>query len=242
MNVRPLVLATLAMAALTLGTGCSNKTAAERDSLVKQNKDLQSQLEQERAARAAAESRANAVTESATAAPTTEPAAPSMEATDNTGGVAIGDVKDLGGGIKTGRNEHGENTITVASDILFDSGKAALKPAAKKALDRVAVILKREYPGRELRIEGYTDPNPVRTSGWDDNWDLGAARARSVLLYLQSKGVHNMYIASFGATRAASMGGTVSRKGAKGKTKSSGAASAYAADRRVEIVVVKNGM
>ena len=71
-------------------------------------------------------------------------------------------------------------------------------------------------------MEGYTDPNPVRKSGWDDNWDLGAARARAVLLYLESKGIHNMYIASFGATQLKS-------------TKN------LAEDRRVEIVVVRGG-
>jgi flagellar motor protein MotB len=238
MNFRPLILASLATAALTLGTGCSNKTAAERDSLTKQNRDLQAQLEQERAARAAAESRASAATDAATAT-TTQPAAPSIDATtDTTGGVAVADSGSIGGGVSRGRNEHGEDTITVTSDILFDSGKATLKPAAKKALDRVVGILKKEYSGRELRVEGYTDPNPVKTSGWDDNWDLGAARARSVLLYLQSKGVHNMYIASFGDTKSA--GGAPMTK-TKGKTKVK-AGGAYAADRRVEIVVVKNGV
>jgi flagellar motor protein MotB len=244
MNLRPLprllVLATLAIAAITFNTGCADKTAAERDSLAKQNKDLQAQLDQEKAARAAAESRANAVTDSATAAPTTEPATPSMESTDTTGGVAMGDTGTLSPGITEGHNAHGENTITVSSDILFDSGKATLKPAAKKALDHVAAILKKQYPGRELRIEGYTDPNPVRSSGWDDNWDLGAARARSVLLFLETKGIHNMYIASFGDTKAAGAAPAPTKK-TKGKTKSTGS-SAYAADRRVEIVVVKNGM
>ncbi len=237
---RLFVLASLAIASLTLGTGCSNKDAAERESLLKQNKDLQAQLDQEKAARAAAESRANAATDSATAAPTTEPAAPSMESTDTTGGVAVGETSDLGGGITRGHNEHGENTITVASDILFDSGKASLKPAAKHALDHVAAILHKEYAGRELRVEGYTDPNPVRSSGWDDNWDLGAARARSVLLYLETKGIHHMYIASFGSTKAAE-GAPAPTKKTKGKAKSAGT-SAYAADRRVEIVVVKSGM
>ncbi len=238
MSFRPLVLATLAIAALTLGTGCSNKASAEHDSLMKQNKDLQAQLDQEKAARAAAESRANAVPDTGSAA-TTEPAAPSMESTDTTGSVVVGETNDLGVG--RGVNKHGEHTITVSSDVLFDSGKASLKPAAKKALDHVAAILKKEYPGQELRVEGYTDPNPVRTSGWDDNWDLGAARARSVLLYLESKGIHNMYLASFGSTRAAGAAPAPAKKTGKGKTKSA-STSGYAADRRVEIVVVKGGM
>ncbi len=132
------------------------------------------------------------------------------------------DMGSLGTGIKRGKNLQGEDTIQVSSDILFASGKAALKPSAKKALDRVATVLKKEYAGNELRVEGYTDPAPVKTSGWDDNWDLGAARARAVMLYLHEKGVRSMYIASFGDTKLKS-------------TKN------FAADRRVEIVVVKNG-
>jgi flagellar motor protein MotB len=203
-----------------MATGCSNKTAAERDSLQKQNQDLASQLEAEKAARAAAEARANAVPEtSAATAPTSADATPDMGATPDMSPVNMG-TSSMGAGIKRGKNARGEDTIQVSSDILFDSGKAALKPTAKKALDKVAAVLKKEYRGQELRVEGYTDPNPVKHSGWDDNWDLGAARARAVLLYLETKGVHNMYIASFGATKL---------KGGKN----------LAADRRVEIVVVK---
>jgi len=221
MKFRVMMLAPVALAALTFATGCSNKTAAERDSLLKQNQDLNSQLEQEKAARAAAEANRNA-----TPAPTDNTAAPTPTPVDTTpdmsAGTPVMSSSDMGVGIKRGKNAQGEDTIQISSDILFDSGKAALKPSAKKALDKVAVALRKEYAGNELRVEGYTDPNPVKHSGWDDNWDLGAARARAVMLYLHEKGVRNMYIASFGDT----------------KLKSS---KNFAADRRVEIVVVKNG-
>jgi flagellar motor protein MotB len=217
MKFRVMLLAPLALSAL-MATGCSNKTAAERDSLIKQNQDLNAQLEAEKAARAAAEARANAVPEAPATAPAPD-AAPDMSAS----GPSMG-TPDMGTSIGSGitriKNSHGEDAIRVSSDVLFDSGKAALKPSAKKALDKVAAILKKEYSGQELRVEGYTDPNPVKHSGWDDNWDLGAARARAVLLYLHTKGVRNMYIASFGDT----------------KLKSS---KNLAEDRRVEIVVVK---
>src|SRR5271169_555321 len=126
MNFRTMLFAPLALAALTLGTGCADKTAAERDSLLKQNQDLTAQLDQQKAATAAAEARANAATDAATS--TTQPATPSMDATaDTTGGVATADTGSLGGGITQGHNAHGEDTITVSSDILFDSGKATLK-------------------------------------------------------------------------------------------------------------------
>lgn len=222
MKFRVMLLAPLAVAGLTLGTGCANKTAAERDSLLKQNQDLSAQLEQEKAARAAAEAaRASSTPTPDTSTPA--PAAPSVDLSTpdmaaNTGPANM----DLGGGISRGKNKMGEDTVRVASDVLFDSGKASLKPAAKKTLDKVAAILKKEYAHHQLRVEGHTDPNPVKNSGWDDNWDLGAARARSVMLYLRQHGVRDMYIASFADTELKS-------------TKN------YAADRRVEIVVVRNG-
>ncbi|HVX84403.1 MAG TPA: OmpA family protein [Phycisphaerae bacterium] len=221
--VKVAVVAGVAVAFVGLG-GCANtKANAERASLLKQNQDLSQQLEAERAARAAAEARAN--TPPVPAPGPTDlsqgPGAPGMENPEPPMAAGGGEV-NLGGGITSGRNEHGEDTIRVSSDVLFDSGKASLKPAAKAALDKVAGILKKQYAGQELRIEGYTDPNPVKHSGWEDNWDLGAARAHAVMLFLESKGVRNMYIASFGATKLKS-------------TKN------LAADRRVEIVVVRNG-
>ncbi len=218
MKLRVLLLAPLVIATMTFNVGCADKTAAQRDSLLKQNQDLTAQLEAEKAARASAEARANATPAEAAPAST----APAVDATPDMGAPTAG-TPDMGiAGVKRGTNAHGEETIEVSSDILFDSGKAALKPTSKKALDKVAAALKKEYSGNELRVEGYTDPNPVKHSGWDDNWDLGSARARAVMLYLQSKGVHDMYIASFGDTKL---------KNSKN----------FAADRRVVIVVVKNG-
>ncbi len=218
MFLRSTLLAGLALAVLTVGTGCSNKTQAERDSLLNQNKSLQDQLAAEKAARADAEARAAAGQQASTVTPPVAPPAPPADNTD----VGPASTGDIGGGITRGTNKLGEATIQIASDVLFDSGKATLKPAAKKTLDKVAGILKKEYAGQTLRVEGHTDPNPVKKSGWDDNWDLGAGRARAVLLYLETKGIakKNMYIASFADTDLKS-------------TKN------YALDRRVEIVVVK---
>jgi len=204
-----------AVLGLTLCFGaCSSKTADERDSLLRQNRALQDQLDAERRGRDDAEARANA----AANAPVYTPAAPEMAAPEYVdGGVG---TTDLGSGIAISTNKQGQKVIHIPSDVLFDSGKAALKPAAKKSLDRVAAVIKKDYKGQRLRIEGHTDPNPVRKSGWDDNWDLGAARARAVLLYLIEKGVpkRDMYLASFADNEL------------KSKTN-------YALNRRVDIVV-----
>jgi chemotaxis protein MotB len=203
---------------VTVGAGCSNnKTKAERASLLQQNKQLQDQLEAERAARAAAEARANTPPMA-----NTQDTLPQSTSTPDMGSIPDANAStDLGNGLKRGTNDRGEPTLTVSSDVLFDSGKATLKPAARAALDKAASILKKEYSGQQIRVEGYTDPNPVRKSGWDDNWDLGSARANAVRKYLAEKGVRDMYIASFGDTKLKS-------------TKN------LALDRRVEIVVVRS--
>ena len=121
-------------------------------------------------------------------------------------------------------NGAGEVVMELPGDTLFDSGKATIKPSARKTLDTVVARIKKDYNGRMLRIEGYTDPTPVKSSGWDDNWDLGFVRARAVQKYLISKGIpeHDTYAASFGSTHLRS-------------TKT------YSSDRRVDIVVVENG-
>jgi flagellar motor protein MotB len=228
-------MASLALAFVVAGTGCSNnKTTAERQSLLNQNDELKKQLDAERARSAAAEARANAATAQATSPPdaVTPPSMDGGVMDASNGGPAAGGPAprtgrsaptDLGGGVSTRVNNLGEDVIEIEGNVLFDSGKASLKASAKKTLDGVVATIKRQYSGKMLRIEGHTDASPVKSSGWDDNWDLGAARARAVLLYLSEKGVSakSMYIASFAANDPKS-------------TKN------MAANRRVEIVVVRN--
>ena len=209
-----------AVALVTLGTGCAEKAKAERDSLLKQNGDLNSQLAAEKAAREAADARAAAATAAASNA--VPAGTPDMgPGTDTI--PAEKPVSSNDGEVKRGTNVYGEATIQISGDVLFDLGKATLKPTAKKSLDKVAAIIKKEYGSSTLRVEGHTDPTPVKKAAWDDNWDLGAARARAVLLYLSEKGVpsKNMYIASFAANDL------------KSKTNN-------ALNRRVEIVVVRS--
>jgi chemotaxis protein MotB len=223
MVTRVALLATVGLA-LCLGTGCAGKTADQRDSLAKQNADMAARLEASEKARLDAEERLRM---QSNAVPTT-PAAGDMTPSDTTsGGTVAGGTStptDLGEGIRITKTKGGLDVIQIPGDVLFDSGKATLKPASMKSLDKVAATIKKQYSSQTLRIEGHTDPNPVRRSGWDDNYDLGAARARAVLLYLVKKGVpeKHMYIASFGANDLKS-------------TKN------LALNRRVEIVVAPPG-
>lgn len=80
--------------------------------------------------------------------------------------------------------------ITVVGDLLFDSGKAKIRPEAHPLLDKVARVLKENVPQLDVGIEGHTDNQPIKYSGWKSNWELSSARALSVLHYLvNTKGI-----------------------------------------------------
>lgn len=76
--------------------------------------------------------------------------------------------------------------ITIQSPILFDSGKADLRPEALPVLDELIKIL-RESPN-EVVVEGHTDNVPIHTPEFPSNWELSTARAISVAKYLFQKG------------------------------------------------------
>ena len=77
--------------------------------------------------------------------------------------------------------------ITFVADILFDSGKAKLRPEAFASLDKVARVLNENVADFKVGIEGHTDNQPIKFSGWKSNWQLSAERALSVLSYLSDE-------------------------------------------------------
>lgn len=74
--------------------------------------------------------------------------------------------------------------ITMANDILFDSGKSKLKKNAHSVLNKVASVIKEAVPDRNIGVEGHTDNVPIKRSGWKSNWELSVARATNVVHYL----------------------------------------------------------
>jgi len=70
--------------------------------------------------------------------------------------------------------------LTFGDGVLFDSGRADLKPLALEILDHVAQELK-FYPDNEIRIEGHTDNVPINAPPmFLNNMWLSAARAITV--------------------------------------------------------------
>jgi chemotaxis protein MotB len=76
--------------------------------------------------------------------------------------------------------------VTIESPILFDLGRADLKPQFLPLLDRIAEMARK---AKQVVIEGHADDLPINTPQFPSNWELSAARALSVLHYFESRGI-----------------------------------------------------
>jgi chemotaxis protein MotB len=79
-------------------------------------------------------------------------------------------------------------TVEVAEQLFFDSGKAALKDSGKEVLKKVGEALK-GYEDKIIRVVGHTDNVPISTAQFPSNWELSAARATTVVRFLQANGI-----------------------------------------------------
>ncbi len=96
----------------------------------------------------------------------------------------------------------GKLTVNLVEAILFDSGKAEVKPGGLTVLQKVVDILK-NVKDKSIRIEGHTDNVPIvgaLTKKYPTNWELSAARAINVSRYLQQQGIDpaNLSAVAFG--------------------------------------------
>jgi chemotaxis protein MotB len=101
------------------------------------------------------------------------------------------------------------------SELLFASGEAALNTDGRAQLERLADSLLEiadlipEEIDWVLRIDGHTDPQPLREGHqYRSNWELSTARALSVVEFLASRGLppQRMVAAGFGEHRPAVAG------------------------------------
>ncbi|QNN23943.1 OmpA family protein [Planctomycetales bacterium ZRK34] len=183
---RSTALVALAMMSLLAG-GCQDKLKAERDALYAQNQELQSELDASRTALEQCNADRSRL-ESQVADLQGQMATPAKaEANSPFGGI---------GGIEV-HGAPGQIAVRVPGDVLFSPGKVDLKSTAKSTLQQIAGVIKSQYPDKVVRVEGYTDTDPIKKSKWKDNLELSAMRAMAVQRYLQSQGIANakMYAA-----------------------------------------------
>ncbi len=98
--------------------------------------------------------------------------------------------------------------ISVPGEVLFASGKETLTSNGRKTLASIAADIRARYSDRDIYVVGHTDAQPIRKSNWEDNRQLGAERARSVIKILSDLGVPNeqLILASCGQYRPAVTG------------------------------------
>ncbi len=114
-------------------------------------------------------------------------------------------------------------TISLSSSLLFESGKADLRPDSKKVLEKVATIL--SHIPNEVRVEGHTDNIPPASSLYPTNWELSAARALAVTRYLISLGIQPERLSAAGYGEYRPIADNTTKEG-------------RAANRRADLVII----
>jgi len=136
----------------------------------------------------------------------------------------------LSGGLQPGVNLKSEErgmVITLANDLLFAPGQAALSPQAEQAIHQAAAVLK--HGEQDISVEGHTDNLPPGSAAAaKDNWSLSLQRALAVLHYLNVKegvAARRLRVAALGSTRPLAPNDTPEHR---------------AMNRRTEIVLLMN--
>lgn len=92
---------------------------------------------------------------------------------------------------------NGKMVIELANNILFESGKTALKDDGQAALTELGAVLQ-TIKDRSFLVTGHTDNVPIKSSSFKSNWELSTARAVNVVQYLQDGGVNPEKLAAAG--------------------------------------------
>jgi chemotaxis protein MotB len=90
------------------------------------------------------------------------------------------------------------------AEVLFPKGKAELNEAGQAELVKLADALKqleKEIPediAWVLRVDGHTDTDKMQNAEFKSNWELSAARAISVVNFLEKQGVQSRHLVAAG--------------------------------------------
>jgi chemotaxis protein MotB len=76
--------------------------------------------------------------------------------------------------------------INLSDAMLYNSGSYSLTSRANEVLGKIAKVIN-SRPDLEVMVEGYTDNTPIKTSMFQDNWDLSVKRSTSVVRALQEQ-------------------------------------------------------
>lgn len=113
--------------------------------------------------------------------------------------------------------------LRIDSEILFDSGQAALAGTGDELIERLATVL-RSAPAHRVVVEGHTDNVPIRSERYPSNWELSTGRAATVARRLIERGIDPSRLSATGHADTRPLA-------------SNGDAQGRARNRRVELLI-----
>ncbi len=131
-------------------------------------------------------------------------------------------AKGLSDAVKMVVDERGLVVNIVTDKVLFDNGRADLRPDGTQVLDLIAPIIK-DLPN-QVTVEGHTDNVPI-SGTFASNWELSVNRATTVLRRLVADGVPAKRMSASGYADQRPLGSNATAEG-------------KARNRRVAIVVL----
>lgn len=90
--------------------------------------------------------------------------------------------------------------IAIEDDVLFAPGKIVLRDDARRTLDRIVSTLNGEYGDKDIFVFGHTDDQPIKKSGWQDNWQLSSERSLAVARHLLGHGISPSRVVAAGCS------------------------------------------
>lgn len=97
---------------------------------------------------------------------------------------------------------NGKVYVSLAEQLLFNSGSTKVDPKGEDALRKLAGVLKEQQDVNVL-VEGHTDDVPIArgTVGLQDNWDLSVLRATEITRILTNAGVDPQRVTPSGRSK-----------------------------------------
>jgi len=86
--------------------------------------------------------------------------------------------------------------LNLPNSMLFTSGAAEPHYDAFDVIEKIASVLRNR--DNAIKVEGFTDNQPIRTSRFPSNWELSSARASAVARMLMMEGVEPERLAAIG--------------------------------------------
>lgn len=121
----------------------------------------------------------------------------------------------------------GKLTLSMAAQVLFNSGSADINKKGRGVLGKVAEALSK-ITDKEIRVEGHTDNVPISprlAMKFPSNWELSSQRAVNVVKYLMEAGIDPGFLST---AAYAEYQPVASNEAPEGRAK----------NRRIEIVLV----